>query len=147
MPIPLRPFVILLVAVVAACTPVREATRCHRVEADSMGPENGFRTHVADPGTIHAADERIDLTITALPSWTGPLTLVQTVEGRETARWSVTMPASPGSVHRCTIATSMDASTCKITTRAPALPVAGDWSVDASGGRVLEAAVSFRLCD
>jgi hypothetical protein len=136
-------------ALLGACAPAPETVSCHRLDVPSMGPENGFRTRVeGDSGqTIDDPRGRIDIAITSASPLTGPVTLVQAVDGREVGRWDILPPASPGIVQRCSLGFSTSGPACGASLSGHSLPIRGEWALVSNDNRILEASVSFRLCD
>jgi len=147
----IRLLAILGATLLGACAPAPEAVHCRRLDVVSMGPENGFRTRVAGEvqETVDDPAGRIDVAVTAAPPLSGPITLIQTVEGREVARWDIAPPPSAGAVHRCSIGFTTSDPSCGAGVRIPSRShrIAGEWSVQPNGNRILEASVSFHRCD
>lgn len=133
----------------ASCTSAPETVRCRRIDVASMGPENSFRTNIAADAVpaLEGPGAGIRAALTLVPPVAGPVTLLQFSDGREVARWELKLPASTGSSAICRIGTTAEASTCGATiVDAPHL-AAGHWTLEAGGNRVLEAGLSFDLCD
>lgn len=114
-----------------------------------MGPENGLRTRVAiDPArVVSAPDGRVDVALTAVPASAGPVLLVHTRGDKELGRWQIAPPPSNGVVSRCTLGFAPAASTCGANLVGPSHPLNGEWSIEPGDRQILEASVSFRLCD
>jgi hypothetical protein len=140
---------IAVATLLASCAPSPEAARCRRVNVVSMGPENGFRTSLAgDPQQkIAAPAGRIDVALTTAAALTGPVTLVQSLDGREVSRWEIKPPPSSATVRRCSIGFAASADSCGPVIAAPSYSIAGDWAVVPGDNRLLEASVSFHVCD
>jgi hypothetical protein len=137
---------ILLVPVLAACTPVLEPGRCDRFDVASMGPENGFRVTVSD-GAVPALDgapSRIDVAVASATPLEGPVTLVQSSGGRELARWDLALLPAVGIVQRCSL--GFAASSCGATLTARPQTTAGEWRIEPGTNRLLEASIAFRHC-
>ncbi|MFN2426921.1 MAG: hypothetical protein ABR587_10805 [Candidatus Binatia bacterium] len=132
-----------------ACNPARETPHCRRIDVASMGPENGMVSRVTDPSAtaLTRPDGEIEVALTVVPPLSSAVTLVHTQQGKEVGRWEIRMPPSPGTVHRCRIGFGTPPSSCGAELAGASHPVVGEWTIEPMSNRVLEASVSFRVCE
>lgn len=130
----------------ASCTTT--TVPCSRVEFGSMGPENSFRVDVPakDAPVLDTDDDRLGIALTIVPPVDGPVTLVQTVDGREVNRFELKTSVAAGVSVRCGLSFSALTSPCGAKLETRLLSTAGEWSIEAGANRVLEAGLSARVC-
>ena len=135
---------------VTACAPPSgDVPSCRRVEGVVLTRENGFAAIVAsDPSvTIDAEPERINVAMTVMRPLHGAIELVHVAGDREAARWRLVPAGGSSPVVGCTIGLGARWSNCHARVREVPHPVGGYYYLQAHGNTVLEASVSFVLCD
>lgn len=139
---------VALVALLSSCSAQALVPKCSRIDVPSMGPENSFRVTIPSDTApnLTGIGDRIELAISIVPPLSGPVTLVQSNEGRETGRWVLEVGPGSGISTRCRIGTSVGLSTCKAAIGDLPHSSAGQWSMEPGNNRVLEAGLSFRVC-
>ncbi len=140
------PAILALGAALSACAPAMAPGRCGRFDAPSMGQENGFRVTIAEDqaASLDGAPSRIDVAVASPTPLAGPITLVQSMEGREISRWELVLPPAAGIVQRCSLA--YVASSCGAVLTARPQTAAGTWTILPGTNRLLEASIAFRQC-
>lgn len=138
-----------LLLLMTACSPATETQLCGRREVGSMGPENSFRLTVAEDRfpPLDTSEERIDIAFTIVPPIVGPVSLFQVIDGEQFAKWDLQVNAQPGIVARCSVGPPPMAFACGAELTDRPHPTGGYYSIEANGNRVLEAGLSFYLCD
>jgi hypothetical protein len=101
-------------------------------------------------GKFQALDqpgERIGLDMTLIRPLSGNLALVHAIGGKEVARWKLDIPAGDGIAVWCDIGVSKSASHCGAVISNHPHPLGGYYYLLTNGNKVLEAGLSFYLCD
>jgi|GEM_PF-1895943 len=134
---------------VAACGP--PATQpCHRYDALSLTRENGFAAKLdwKDQRMVDAAPERIEVALTVIRPIKGPIELVHVIGDVEEDHWPLAVPDFnniPTSL--CWIAPPGTPANCGATLQSVPLSPVGYYYLRAGDNTVLEAGLSFYLCD
>lgn len=138
----------LLAAFATSCAdPMVE--RCQRYEALSLTRENGFSARLdwKSPRLVDLPGERIEVALTVIRPIRGPIELVHLVGDTEMNHWNLQIPdfnSSPTSL--CSISSSGPAN-CGATLGNPPMSPGGYYYLRAGDNTVLEAGLSFYLCD
>ena len=113
-----------------------------------MGPENSFRVTIAADAAVSLDDaaDSMDVAFTIVPPITAPVTLIQTRDGAEVARWDLKVVPGGGISTRCRLGMTLALSTCGAAIGDSPHVTRGDWFIELNGNRILEAGVSFRAC-
>lgn len=123
---------------------------CQRYDALSLNRENGFSARL-DWKNGHLVDlgmERMEVALTAIRPLRGPIELVHIVGDTETDHWSLDVPdASSVPTSLCAIAPPGPAATCGAVMQNLPFSPAGYYYLKANDNTVLEAGISFLLCD
>jgi len=141
--------VIAAALVIGACEPTAAPQRCRRHDGVALVPENGFAASVeSDELTlIDLPEERIDLAMSVVRPVRGTIDLVHVVGDREMGRWELTVPDSNLSTARCLISPASGWFACGAMIREVPYPTGGYYYLRPNGNTVLEAGLSFYLCD
>ncbi len=122
---------------------------CQRYDAAALTPENNFAAAV-DAGSlklIEAPPEGIDVSLTVIRPVRGVITLVHVAGNHEAERWDLVIPASGQTLARCFIGAPAATSSCRAAIQVPPHSPGGYYYLEANGNTVLEAGLSFRLCE
>jgi len=135
-----------------SCTSRVSTIACHRYEAGYLGPDNQFRLDVPKKKfpILDAAPDRLILALSLLPPPAGlndEATLVHTIDGREVARWKLQLPPPRGISARCTIASTANDSSCEAHLSDLPTPTGGRYRLYSDHGRLIEAGLSFYVCE
>jgi hypothetical protein len=149
----------ILVAVGAsACSAQPVRLECRRQHAAALAPENGFSASLEAsrfPALLDEPREGIEVAMTVVPPVNGTIELVHVLDGREIDRWALQAP----SFDRLPPLGDRTNLVCWIPTAGGGLPSCGAWISDvphpthgyyylrAKGNRVLEAGMSFMVCN
>ena len=144
----IRCVAVLAVITAGACAPATQNGKCLRHEGVALTPENGFAAAVDFPPsvTIDAPPERINVAMMVVRPVRGTIDLVHVIGDRESERWTLVVAAEDHPLASCWISTSPGSSTCRATVQDLPHPVGGYYYLRANGNTVLEAGVSFYLC-
>ncbi|MFN2375930.1 MAG: hypothetical protein ABR538_05290 [Candidatus Binatia bacterium] len=136
------------IVMLSSCALETAPRPCRRLDIGSMGEENGFRLAIGTENALMLATDKdhLDLAITVVPPIKGNVVLVQSDGDREMGRWELPVPPGNGISTRCRLGTTPGGSTCGATITDRPHPVAGTWSLEAGGNRVLEAGVAVYVC-
>jgi hypothetical protein len=138
-----------LAASASSCTDPQVQV-CQRYDALSLTRENGFSARLdwKNPRMVDLSVERIEVALTAIRPIRGSIELVHLVGDTEADHWVLHVPDfnnSPTSL--CTISAAGGASNCGATLVHTPMSPAGYYFLRAGDNTVLEAGVSFFLCD
>ncbi|MFT4569797.1 MAG: hypothetical protein ACI8TX_000302 [Hyphomicrobiaceae bacterium] len=123
--------------------------RCRQVVVASLGPENGFsaRDISLDGTAIVGPFDQVLVSFTVLTPFDAELRLVQLIDDVEVGNWPLRLVSPAGVAALCAISDSKALSNCgALLTERPHL-AAGHWLLKDNNARVLEAEVSFHICD
>jgi len=141
--------VIAAALAVCACEPTAAPQRCRRHDGVSLTPENRFAAAVesGELMLIDQPEDRIDLAMTVVRPVRGTIDLVHVVGDREMGRWELNIAESSLSTARCFISPGGGWFTCGAMIREIPHPTGGYYYLLSNGNIVLEAGLSFYLCD
>lgn len=139
-----------LVAVSATGCTEPKPQACQRYDALSLTRENGFSARLdwKSPRMVDSAVERIEVAVAAIRPMTGPIELVHVVGDSEADHWTLHVPDfnnSPTSL--CSISAAGEPPNCGAVLQNPPFSPGGYYYLRAGGNTVLEAGLSFYLCD
>jgi hypothetical protein len=132
----------------AGCAPAA-TQRCHRYDALSLSPENGFAAALEWPTDriIDAPPERVAIALTVVRPLRGPIEVVHVLGDVESDRWVLTLPDQgnvPSGV--CWITPPGGTPNCGAVLRdLPYFP-GGYYYLRANGNTVMEAGIAFYVC-
>jgi len=123
---------------------------CQRYDALSLTRENGFSARLdwKNPRMVDLSMERIEVALTAIRPIKGPIELVHTIGDTEANSWMLQVPDyanSPTSL--CSIAPAGALPSCGAVLQNVPLAPGGYYYLRAGDNTVLEAGLSFFLCD
>ncbi|HEY2773496.1 MAG TPA: hypothetical protein VGK20_05535 [Candidatus Binatia bacterium] len=146
----IRAFVALSCALaVATCAPPAPQP-CQRYDALSLNRENNFSSRVdwKSARMVNLAQEHVELAISAVRPMRGPLELVHVVGDTEADHWTVTVPDyNNAPVSLCLISPPGVVANCGASLQGVPLSPTGYWYLRTGENTVLEAGLSFFLCD
>ena len=134
-----------------ACTGTGTTVECLRYEAGYLGPDNQFKL-VVPMDTIPVLDaspDRLTLAVSVLASPSGqPIraTLIHEIDGKEVGKWRLRLPPPNGISARCVIASSMENSNCGVRLTDLPLRPGGRYHLKSDSELLLEAGLSFHVC-
>lgn len=139
---------LLVVGVIGCAEP--SIQKCQRYDALSLSPENGFSARLDwnRPQMVDLSVERIEVALTAIRPIRGPIELVHLVGDTEADHWSLSVPDfnnSPTSL--CSISPPGGMPNCGATLKNTPYSPGGYYYLRAGDNTVLEAGLSFFLCD
>lgn len=139
---------VLLVTAAACGTP--SIQQCQRYDGLSLSRENGFSSRLdwKDTRTVDLPTERIEVSLTAIRPMKGPVELVHLIGNVEADRWTLTIPnfnSSPTSI--CSIMPTGVPPSCGASLRNVPFSPGGYYYLSTGDNTVLEAGLSFYLCD
>jgi len=140
---------IVAALVIGACEPTAAPQRCRRYEGVALVPENHFAASLELDATIliDLPEERLDVAMSVVPPVRGTIDLVHVVGDREMERWELTVPDPNPSIVRCLISPAGGWLGCGAVIREVPHPTGGYYYMRPNGNTVLEAGLSFYLCD
>jgi len=143
---------LILLFTLAACSSTPTAVTCLRYEGGYLGPGNHFELTVANDKMpmLDAFPDRITLSLSLLPPSAGETTnatLVHMIGDNEAARWNLRLPPPDGISTRCTIGATRNSSNCGATLGDLPSPAAGKYFLRSDGGKLIEAGLSFFVCE
>jgi len=135
-----------------SCTSSETTIPCHRYEAGHLGRDSDFQLTVpaGEIPLLDASRDRMTLSLSLLPPLTDlttRATLIHTIGGREVAKWNLKLPVPYGISARCTIGAARPNSNCGASlTDLPYNP-AGTYYLKSDSARLIEAGLSFYVCE
>jgi hypothetical protein len=141
---------VTLACLVAGCAPTPTPVRCQSYDVAALTPDNQFAASIDGTGLplIDQAAEGIEVSLTLIRPISGPITLVHVVAEHEAERWELTTPTGGDQPWaRCFISPSPTYSTCSASVANPPVAPGGYYYLLAHQNTVLEAGLSFRLCN
>ncbi len=139
-----------LLALLAAACAAPATQRCHRYDALSLNRENGFAAALdwKDERRIDTPPERIEVAFTIVRPLRGPIELVHVLGDIETDHWVLTPPDQNNVASGiCWITPPGTLPNCGAVLRNLPFFPSGYYYLRSNGTTVLEAGLSFYLCD
>lgn len=133
---------------VLGCEPTPSPLRCQRFDVATLTPDNNFSATV-QAGRFKAIDahpEGIEIALTVAAPLRGALRLVQVMDEQTVGSWELSIPGSDNLRPRCVIGVHDSASTCQAKIKNPPIASGGYYYLQAPDNTVIEAGLSFRLC-
>lgn len=123
---------------------------CQRYDAISLNRENGFAARLdwKNGRQVDLGVERMEVALTVIRPVRGPIELVHLVGDTEADHWNLTVPyTSNVPTALCSIAPAGSTPTCGAVLQNLPFSPAGHYYLRANDNTVLEAGISFLLCD
>lgn len=123
---------------------------CQRYDALSLNRENGFSARLdwSNGRLIDLGMERMEVALTVIRPVRGPIELVHLVGDTEADHWNLTVPdTSNVPTALCSIAQQGTPASCGAVLQNVPFSPAGYYFLRANDNTVLEAGLSFQLCD
>jgi hypothetical protein len=134
---------------IIGCAPSPAPVRCQNYNMAALTPENHFAASIdgASLPVIDQVPEGIELSLSLIRPVNVPVTLVHIVGEREAERWELAIPGGDQPWARCFISPLPTLSTCGASIQTPPFTPGGYYYLVAHQNTILEAGLSFRLCN